>query len=586
LISESTNIFSKSTRCTHLFLTGKRYKAKNLIHGEPSLAELAKQGDTGGKAAATAAGGVLLILGAAQFLMILDTSVMNVSIATVAEDVGTTIAGIQTAITLFTLVMATLMITGGKIGTIIGRRRAFSIGLVIYACGSLTTALATSLPVLLFGWSLLEGIGAALIMPAIVALVAGNVKIEERPRAYGLIAAAGAIAVAVGPLIGGFCTTFFSWRWVFAGEVVIAAVILLMARRLADSPPEAKAHLDLVGTLLTVIGLGALVYGVLRSGEWGWVTPKPGAPTWLGVSMTIWLILLGLFGIWLFAAWERRLERRGGDPLVRPGTLKNEQLSSGLTMFFFQFLLQGGYFFIVPLFLSVVLELNALQTGARLVPLSLALIVAAIGIPKVWPKASPKRIVRIGVFLMLVGLLSLLAGIDLDASVSVVSVPMLLMGLGMGALASQLGSVTVSALPTERSGEVGGLQNTSSNLGISIGTALAGSVLFAALTTSMVQGIQTNPQVPEEVKSQASVQLSAGVPFISDTDLEAALTEAGVSPEVTEAVLTENREARVAALDAAIALLAVLAMASLFFTQNIPTVQPGAAVQAGPPETG
>ena len=191
----------------------------------------------------------------------------------------------------------------------------------------------------------------------------------------------------------------------------------------------------------------------------------------------------------------------------------------------------------------------------RLVPLSLALIVAAVGIPKVWPKASPRRVVRIGVFLMLAGLLSLLSGIELDASVAVVSVPMLLMGFGMGALASQLGSVTVSALPTERSGEVGGLQNTGSNLGISIGTALAGSVLFAVLATSMITGIQQNPQVPDEVKSQASVQLSAGVPFISDSDLETALMEAGVSEEVTDAVVAENQEARVAVLDAAIALL-------------------------------
>ena len=297
------------------------------------------------------------------------------------------------------------------------------------------------------------------------------------------------------------------------------------------------------------------------------------------------MLLLGLFVIWLFGAWERRVEKRGGEPLVRPGTLKNEQLSGGLAMFFFQFLLQGGYFFLVPLFLSVLLELSALQTGARLVPLSLALIVAAVGIPKVWPKASPRRVVRIGIFLMLAGLVSLLAGIDLDASVEVVSVPMLLMGFGMGALASQLGSVTVSALPTERSGEVGGLQNTASNLGISIGTAIAGSVLFAVLATSMIQGIQQNPQVPEEVKSQASVQLSAGVPFISDTDLEAALTDAGVSGEVTDAVVAENREARVAGLDAAIALLAVFALVSLFFTGNIPEVQPSAtAEEVGPGE--
>jgi len=180
---------------------------------------------------------VLLTLAAGQFLMTLDSSVMNVSIATVAKDVGTTVTGIQGAITAYTLVMAALMITGAKIGAMIGRKRAFAIGCVIYGCGSLTTSLAPNLPVLLFGWSFLEGVGAALILPSIVALVAGNFATERRPAAYGLVAAAGAVAVAVGPLVGGFFTTYFSWRWVFAGEVVIVLVILVLARRIADAPP-------------------------------------------------------------------------------------------------------------------------------------------------------------------------------------------------------------------------------------------------------------------------------------------------------------------------------------------------------------
>src|SRR5215213_6944426 len=192
-----------------------------------------------------ATGMVLLTLASAQFLMTLDSSVMNVSIAQVAEDIGTTVTGIQTAITLYTLVMATLMITGGKVGQILGRKRAFSIGCVIYGAGSLTTALAPSLPVLLIGWSFLEGVGAALIMPAIVALVAANFSQGERPRAYGLVAAAGAIAVAAGPLIGGLLTTYASWRWVFAGEVLIVAVILTLTGKITDIPPK-PSRLDLV----------------------------------------------------------------------------------------------------------------------------------------------------------------------------------------------------------------------------------------------------------------------------------------------------------------------------------------------------
>src|SRR6201747_1151420 len=195
----------------------------------------------------TAAGLILATLCAGQFLMMLDSSVMNVSMATVAADLGTSVTGIQTAITLCTLVMAAFMSTGGKIGQILGRSRAFAIGCVIYGAGSLTTALAPNLGVLLIGWSGLEGLGAALILPSIVALVASNFGADERPRAYGLVAAAAAVGVAVGPIIGGFFTTYLSWRYVFAGEVLVVVAILLFARRIEGGEAERKVKLDLVG---------------------------------------------------------------------------------------------------------------------------------------------------------------------------------------------------------------------------------------------------------------------------------------------------------------------------------------------------
>jgi EmrB/QacA subfamily drug resistance transporter len=519
---------------------------------------------------------VLLTLAAGQFLMTLDSSVMNVSIATVAEDVGTTVTGIQGAITAYTLVMAALMITGAKIGALIGRKRAFAIGCIVYGCGSLTTSLAPSLPVLLFGWSLLEGIGAALILPAIVALVASNFPIERRPAAYGLVAAAGAIAVAVGPLVGGFCTTYFSWRWVFAGEVVLVLVILVFTRKIADAPAESRPRLDLVGTVLSAVGLGLLVFGVLRSSEWGWIHPKPDGPDWGGLSPTVWLILGGLFVIWLFTRWEVRRVSRGEEPLVRPGLLRNRQLSGGLIMFFFQYLVQAGLFFVVPLFLSVCLGLSALATGARLLPLSVTLLVAAIGIPRLFPDVSPRLVVRGGLFSLLAGTVVLLATLDENAGPEVVFVPMLLVGLGIGALASQLGSVTVSALPDDEAPEVGGVQNTMTNLGASMGTALAGSIMIAAVASSFLVNIEQSEAIPSRVKSEAQVELAGGVPFVSDADLETALDEAGASSRGTDAALEAYQGARIDGLKSALAILVLLALAALFFTQRIPTTQPRA----------
>ena len=524
-------------------------------------------------------GQVLLTLASGQFLMTLDSSVMNVAIATVAKDVGTTVTGIQTAITLYTLVMAMLMIPGGKAGSVIGRKRAFSIGCVIYGAGSLTTALAQNLTVLIIGWSVLEGIGAALILPAIVALVAGNFQPEGRPRAYGLVMAAGAIAVAVGPLIGGIATTYFSWRWVFAGEVLIVIAIVALARRVQDAPIERPTRVDMVGAVLSAAGLGLAVFGVLRSSLWGWVLPKPDGPAILGLSPTIVLILGGLFVLWLFGAWEHHVERTGGEPLVRLSMLGNRQFTGGLGMFFFQFLVQAGLFFTIPLFLSVALGLSAIDTGIRIMPLSITLLIAAAGIPRFLPNVSPRLIVQAGLLAMFAGIVWLFMSIDVHAGAEIVTVPLLLAGLGIGALASQLGSVTVSAVPDDESPEVGGLQNTATNLGASIGTALAGSLLIAALTASFLHGIEQNPAVPPGVSAQASVELADGIPFISNADLQAALTEAGASQEVARAVLDENEQARLDGLRIALAVLALIALVALFFSTRIPTDQPGATLQ-------
>lgn len=531
---------------------------------------------------ATGSRTVLITLASGQFLMALDSSVMNVSIATVAADLGTTVTGIQSAITLYTLVMASLMITGGKLGQILGRKRAFGIGCIIYGAGSLTTSLSPNLTVLMIGWSGLEGIGAALIMPAIVALVASNFDKSQRPRAYGAVAAAAAIAVALGPLIGGLFTTYLSWRWVFAGEVLIVLGILAMTRRIADVPADRSAKLDLVGTALSAAGLGLIVFGVLRAGSWGFVNPKQGAPSWLGLSPVVWLVLGGGAVLVGFMAWERRRTNRGEAVLVDPAMFGNQRLRAGLTSFLFQYLLQAGLFFVVPLFLSVALGLSAIDTGLRLLPLSLGLLATAIGVPRLRPQASPRRVVRVGFAMLFLGIVLLIAGLDIGVGADVVTVPLLLAGLGIGALASQLGAVTVSSVPDEESGEVGGLQNSITFLGSSIGTALAGAILISALTTSFLTGIKNNPDVPASVSSQAEVKLAGGVPFVSNDQLSQALSDAKVDQTTADAVIDENEQARLDGLRASLAALALISLLSLFLSAHLPTRQPTADAQPDP----
>ncbi|HJS27425.1 MAG TPA: MFS transporter, partial [Actinomycetota bacterium] len=498
-----------------------------------------------------------------------DSSVMNVSIATVADDLDTSITGIQSAIVLYTLVMAMLMVTGGKVGSMIGRKRAFVLGMIIYCSGSLTTALAPNLGVLLLGWSFLEGVGAALIMPAIVALVAGNFPPKGRPRAYGLVGAAGAIAIAVGPLIGGLATTYASWRWVFAGEVLIGVGIVLFSRRISDAPVGARPHLDLLGSVLWAAGMGLIVLAVLKSGEWGWFLPSEDAPTIFGMAPTIWLIVAGLVTLRLFGSHIRRLDEQDREPLFSPSLIA-QGLNGGLLMFLFQFVVMMGIFFVLPLFLSVALGLSAIETGIRITPLSVTMLLAAAGIPKFFPTASPRRVVTIGFVAVLVGLVALIGAMDADADASVVTVPLLVIGLGFGALASQLGAVTVSAAPEELSPEVGGLQNTASQFGASLGTALAGSVMITALTAAFLSGIATDPAVPAEVSNQATVELASGIPFISDQDLEAALDDSSLDAPTSEAILDDYGEARVEGIRTALSLLAVFAVIALYFTRRIP----------------
>jgi EmrB/QacA subfamily drug resistance transporter len=528
------------------------------------------------------------LLALTQFLMAVDASVMNVSIGALVEDFDTTVTVIQGVITAYTLVMAATMITGAKVGDLLGRRRALRIGLVVYACGSGLTAISPNVAVLLLGWSILEGLGAALIMPTLIALVAGNFVGRQRAVAYSVLAAAAAIAIAAGPIIGGFVTAYFSWRWVFAAEVLIAGGILVASKVIRDVPVEEKPQIDFVGAVLSAAGLGMFVFGVLQSSSWGWVAPRipsgeDATPQLAGISGVTWLVLGGLLLIWLFLYWQRRLASKGGSPLIDPSLWGNAGLTGGLSLLLVQFLVMMGAFFAVPLFLSLVLGLDSFETGLRMLPLSLALVVAAPAVPKLFPRVGPRRVVQVGLLLMLGATLGLAAGFEAGAGAAVTTVPFLLMGLGMGALASQLGNVTVSSVPEERSGEVGGLQFTAQNLGSSLGTALVGAVVIASLGTLFLQDIEQSAALEPALKEQAAVEISSGVEFVSVAQVENALETTDLSSNEQAEILDAYEAAQLGALRKGMILLSFILVLALFLTRRLPTkpLIPAEAERAG-----
>jgi MFS family permease len=519
---------------------------------------------------------ILALLALTQFLMTVDATVMNVSITALVDDLDTSVTAVQGVITAYTLVMAAAMITGGKLGDILGRRRALRIGLVVYACGSALTAVAPNVGVLLIGWSLLEGLGAALIMPTVVALIAGNFTGQRRAAAYGTIAAAAAVAVAAGPIIGGFCTSNFSWRWVFVAEVFIAGGIYASSGRIPDVIVETRPKLDLVGAALSAVGLGTVVFGVLQSSSWGWVEPlvtegDDATPAIAGISLTAWLVATGLLLLWLLMVWLHRAKRTGRQPLFDPDLLANRQLRGGLVVLTLQFVMSNGFFFMIPLFLSIVLGLSPFETGLRMLPLSIALIIVAPMVPKVAPTASPRRVVRLGLLLLAGGALLLAALLDQGAGAEVVFVPFLLVGAALGLLASQLGNVIVSSESIERSSEVGGLQYTAQNLGASLGTAVIGAIVIGGLATQVVGEVSDDPRVSDALAASVTVELENGAAFVSDDELEQALASTDLTDEEQAALLDANESARLRTLQAGSFAIALVALAGLFVSRGIPS---------------
>lgn len=524
----------------------------------------------------------LIVLGTAQFLMVLDTSVMNVSISQLVEDFDTEVTAIQTVITLYALVMAAFMIIGGRLGDIVGRRRLFFLGMIVYGTGSALTAAAPTVWVLALGWSVIEGLGAAMVLPSMAALVAETYRGRDRAVAYGVIGGLAGAGIAVGPLLGGWVTTYLTWRLVFAGEVVVVAAVLCCHRMITEPVRTGPRHrMDGVGAVLSAGGLALGVLGVLQSSTWGWLQPRNPPFTVLGFSPTLFVVGAGAVVLALFVHWERRRETQGAEPLVHLALLRKRALRSGLMTLLSQNLILLGLFFVIPLYLQVVQGFDAFQTGLRLLPVSITMLAASVLASSLGRAMGPRRVVRLALLTLAGAIVWLLATIDPVIDDAQFAGAMALLGVGTGLLASQLGNVVQSSVGEAERSEVGGLQFTAQNLGSALGTALIGSILVGALAHAFTTQVADDPRLSEEARTQTGVALESGISFVSTEQVRSAAESAGLPSSEVDAVVDSYASAQLDGLKAAILATGGVTLASFLVTSSLPAGQKRRAEKSG-----
>jgi MFS family permease len=436
----------------------------------------------------SAAGAMILPLALAQFIASYAATNMNVAISAIATDLGTTVAGVQTAITLFTLTMAALMIPGSKLTDIWGRKRCFVLGLIVYGAGGLLALLSFGLPQLIIGYSLLEGIGSALMIPPIYILVTvAFPDIKSRARYFGVVSGAGGLGAAAGPLIGGVVTSAISWRASFGLQVLVVALIILLARRIADpGPGQSRPRFDLPGAVLSAAGLFFVVLGLLQSRTYGFgasrqafkigstvVIPKGSiSPVWIYVAIG------ALFLLWFFL-YTRSREKKGRDVLLPLRLFRNKVSNLGLGTQVIQWLILQGSFFATSVYLQEVNHYSAIKTGLVLTPGTIGILAASAGADR-FARRHPQRWLIIAGFLTTaVGMLLLLLLVRAHAGVWRWIPGLFLFGAGVGVMLTSSVNVVQSSFPETDQGEISGLSRSVSNLGSSLGTAVVGSVLVA-----------------------------------------------------------------------------------------------------------
>ncbi|HEY4095797.1 MAG TPA: MFS transporter [Baekduia sp.] len=488
-----------------------------------------------------------LLLAAAMFVLVVDTSLMNVSIASVVDDLHTTVSSVQSAIALEALVSAAFILISSKLGDLFGRKRAYIVGLLAYAVGALAMTVAQSLTAIIVFWALIGGLGASLLLPAMQSLVHGNFEGAAQKKTYALIGAAAAIAAAVGPLLGGFVTTYLSWRVGFGLEVVVIAVVLAQIGLVHDVPYTGDRQVDLVGAALSVLGMGGVVLGILVWQEGG--------------DYVVLLIAIGAVALWMLARRLVRRHREGKVTLLDPDLLRLPHFRIGITGQMLQNVTLGGAMIALPIFLQIRLEYDALQTGLSLAPLSLTMFAVAILAGRRSGRRRPATIIRIGFSLSTLGL-ALIVPIVPDADTGwYLLVPLAIAGAGLGLLVSQLNDYSLAPIDEERISEAAGVNSAAGSFGLSFGLAVAGGVLLATLSVAFTTMSNASPVIPSTQQHQIAQSLEDDAQVVSTSDLDAQLADE--PPAVREEVLSINTDASNLALQVALLVPILAGLAGL-----------------------
>jgi EmrB/QacA subfamily drug resistance transporter len=489
-----------------------------------------------------------ILLSMAMFVLVVDTSLMNVSISAVVRDLGTTVSGVQSAIALEALVSAAFILIGGKVGDLIGRKRAYVLGLLGYAVGALSMALAQGLVAIIVFWAIVGGLGASLLLPAMQSLIHGNFEGPAQKKAYAMVGAAAAIAAAVGPLVGGFITTYLSWRVAFLLEDVVIAVVLSGIGLVRDAPYTGSRHVDVVGSVLSVIGMGGIVLGILVWQEGG---------EYVGA-----LIAFGVAGLAALVYWLRRRKRAGKPTLLDPDLFKSKIFRFGVSGQLCQQIALGGTMIVLPIYLQMVLEYNALGAGLSLAPLSLTMFAVALIAGRRTGRRRPSILIRLGFAVLTGGLLILIPVVPRADSGWALAIPLVIVGAGLGLLVSQLNNYTLAPISEERISEAAGVNSAAGSFGLSFGLAFAGAIMLATLSVAFTQKANASTVLPPDDKEQVAQALDDDAQIMSTTHLEEVLADE--PPQVQAEIIRINTDTRPLALQVALLVPILAGLLGLF----------------------